>query len=126
MPNRDAIRKKLVYPILSTIEPEYPAEILGMSVINELNIAYCIAVNEIFVSLDKKATNAALAMPAVKLSAEITKYSNEGLYPYVDNNMNKRLVITVSIAPKYKILIKPNLIDKTPPIKPPRIVINKP
>ena len=50
MPNRDAIRKKLVYPILSTIEPEYPAEILGMSVINELNIAYCIAVNEIFVS----------------------------------------------------------------------------
>ena len=53
MPNRDAIRKKLVYPILSTIEPEYPAEILGMSVINELNIAYCIAVNEIFVSLDK-------------------------------------------------------------------------
>ena len=94
MPNRDAIRKKLVYPILSTIEPEYPAEILGMSVINELNIAYCIAVNEIFVSLDKKATNAALAMPAVKLSAEITKYSNEGLYPYVDNNMNKRLAVS--------------------------------
>ena len=43
---------------------------------SELKIAYCIAVNEIFVNLDKKATNAALAIPADKLSAEMTKYNN--------------------------------------------------
>ena len=79
MPNMDAIRKKFVYPMLSTIEPEYPAEILGIRVIRELKIAYCIAVKDIFVSLDKKATKAALAIPAVKLSAEITKYNSETL-----------------------------------------------
>ena len=40
--------------------------------------------------------------------------------------MNKRLVITVNNAPIYKIFIRPNLIDKTPPTKPPSIVIIKP
>ena len=76
MPINAVNKKKLEYPIASTMVPEYPPRILGNSVINELKIAYCVAVNDTLVRLDKKATNAALASPADKLSADITTYSH--------------------------------------------------
>ena len=72
MPITAVRRKKFEYPIASTMVPEYPPRSLGNRVINELKIAYCVAVNEILVRLDKNAINAALARPADKLSADIT------------------------------------------------------
>ena len=41
---------------------------------SELKMAYCTAVNDTLVKLDKNATNAALANPAAKLSALTTAY----------------------------------------------------
>ena len=67
--------KKLGYPMASTIDPEYPPNNFGSKVISDVKIANCMAVNEMLVRLERKATNAALAIPADKLSAEITIYS---------------------------------------------------
>ncbi len=55
--------------------------VLGRSVIRELKMAYWTAVNDTLVSWERKATKAALARPAVKLSAEITAYKMRISWP---------------------------------------------
>ncbi len=42
-----------------TMVPEYPPRSFGVSVISELKIAYCTAVKDTLVKLDKNAINAA-------------------------------------------------------------------
>lgn len=53
--------------------PEYPPMSFGNRVMSELNSAYWVAVKETLVRLDMKATKAALAIPAERLSADTTK-----------------------------------------------------
>ncbi|MNI72563.1 hypothetical protein D3C73_1285140 [compost metagenome] len=62
-----------------TIVPEYPPKILGVKVMSELKMAYCTAVNDTLVKLDKNAINAAPASPEAKLSTMMAKYNHKEL-----------------------------------------------
>jgi hypothetical protein len=70
-----------------------------------------LALNEILVKLDKRATNAALSIPADRLSAEMTIYNQVMLCPFEASTMNSRFV-TVDIKPsRNNILTTPKRID---------------
>ena len=64
--------KKFWYPKESTKTPEKPANHFGNKSIIELNNAYCVAEYWILVKADKNAIKAAVAIPELRLSAEIT------------------------------------------------------
>ena len=65
--------KKAWYPKVSTNTPENPANHLGAKSIMELNKAYWVAEYWMFVNEDKNAIKAAVAIPELRLSAEITQ-----------------------------------------------------
>ena len=95
--------KKLKYPNVLTISPEYPPINLGKNNINEVNNAYCDVVKWVLVSELRKATNATEAMPADTLSATMTniKYIISG--SKLDNRAKRRLVAAARMAPKSNI-----------------------
>ena len=87
--------------------PAYPPKVLGNSVISELKIAYCTAVNCTLVRLDKNATKAALAKPAAKLSALTTAYISDKSWPAMAKATKAKLVRADRIAPHIKVRITP-------------------
>ena len=106
------------YPRLSTMPPEYPPNIFGNSVMMELNTAYCTAVKEIFVRLDRKAIKAAVANPAARLSALTTRYIMLISGPICDKATKSRLVPADRIAPHNKVVITPMRVAIKPPKNP--------
>ena len=69
---------------------------------------------------------AALAMPELRLSAEMTQIKPCKSCPWVANHANSKLLRADSTAPKNKILRTPNRSVKTPPIKAPTKVMMTP
>ena len=106
--------------------PAYPAINFGIKSINELNKAYCVAVNFKEVKLDKQTTKAAPAKPLEILSAVITKMRNSILILDTANQANNKLLAAATKAPMNNDLIVPNLKEKKPPKNPPKIVANTP
>ena len=70
--------------------------------------------------------NAALAIPELKLSAEITQIKPCKSCPWVASQANNTLLSADKMAPKNKMRITPKRIVKTPPTKAPTKVMMTP
>ena len=118
--------KKMGYPKASTNTPENPANHFGAKSIIELNKAYWVAEYWTFVSEDKNAIKAAVAIPELRLSAEITQTNPVKSWPWVASQANSKLLTADNTAPKNKMRITPNRSANTPPIKAPSKVMMTP
>ena len=70
-------------------------------------MANCTAVNRTLVSAERKATKAAPASPAERLSALMTRYSSGRWLPAADNARKSRLVAADNSAPANSIFSTP-------------------
>lgn len=87
--------------------PEKPPRNLPGSVINELNKAYWVAVNEALVMLLSQAMRATLAMPPLRLSALTTTARVTMSGGYWASRTNSKLVAAVMMAPSSRIFRTP-------------------